>query len=56
MVMGTDGAIRTYIGAALRLGLTQDQIRELCFQQTFYIGTQNARHAKMLAEEVFLAN
>ena len=56
MVVGTDDAIRTYVGAALRLGLTQDQIRELCFQQTFYIGTQNARRAKMLAEEVFSAN
>jgi alkylhydroperoxidase/carboxymuconolactone decarboxylase family protein YurZ len=42
--------------AALRVGLTQDQIREICFHQTFYIGTQNARRAKMLAEEVFLAN
>ena len=55
MVMGTDSSIRTYVGAALRLGITKDQIRELCFQQTFYIGTQNARRAKMLAEEVFLA-
>ena len=55
MVMGTDSAIRTYIGAALRLGLTQDQIRELGVHETFYIGTHNARHAKAVAEEVFLA-
>lgn len=52
-IVGTDQAIRAYVGAALRVGLTEAQIREIFFHLTFYIGAPLARKAKALAEEVF---
>ena len=52
-VIGTDQSIRAYVGAALRVGLTETQIRELFFHLTFYTGAPLARKAKKLAEEVF---
>ncbi len=49
---GTDDAIRDYVGAALRLGLTAAQVREIMFHLSFYIGDSQARRGKALAEEV----
>lgn len=52
---GTDDAIRDYVGAALRLGLTAAQVREIMFHLSFYIGDSQARRGKALAEEVISA-
>ena len=49
---GTDDAIRDYVGAALRLGLTAANVREIMFHLSFYIGDSQARRGKALAEEV----
>jgi 4-carboxymuconolactone decarboxylase len=51
--IGTDNAIRNHVGGALNLGLTEQQINEIIFHQTFYIGVPKARRAKALAKEVF---
>ena len=55
-VVGTEDTIKAYVGAALRLGLTKDQIRELFFHLNFYVGDSIARKSKALAEEVFSSN
>ena len=51
--IGTDNALRNHIRGALNLGLTEQQINEIIFHQTFYIGVPKARRAKALAKEVF---
>ncbi|MFQ6028951.1 MAG: carboxymuconolactone decarboxylase family protein [Dehalococcoidia bacterium] len=51
--IGTDNAFRNHVRGALNVGLTEQQINELIFHQTFYIGVPKARHAKALAKEVF---
>lgn len=52
-VVGTDQAIATYVRAARNLGLTEEQIQELFFHLTFYIGISQARRATAIAKEVF---
>lgn len=50
--IGTDDGVRDYVGAALRVGLTAAQVREIMFHLSFYIGDSQARKCKALAEEV----
>ncbi len=52
-VVGADETIKDYVRAALRVGLTEAQVKELCLHLTFYIGVSLAERAKALAEEVF---
>ena len=51
--VGTEQTIRNYVGAALHLGLTENQVKELFFHLTFYTGFPRARRASTLADEVF---
>ena len=52
-VVGTDQAIGNYVRAARNLGLAEEQIKELFFHLTFYIGISQARRATAIAKEVF---
>jgi alkylhydroperoxidase/carboxymuconolactone decarboxylase family protein YurZ len=52
-VVGTDGTIGDYVRAALRLGYTKAQIRELFFHLSFYAGLSPARRASAVARQVF---
>ena len=52
-VVGTDQAIGAYVRAARNLSLTEEQIKELFFHLTFYIGISQARRATAIAKEVF---
>ena len=52
-IVGTDPTLANLIGAALRLGLTQAQIKELFLHLTFYTGIPPARKALEIARQVF---
>lgn len=52
-LVGTEQAMRNYIRAALRSGLTEAQIKELFFHLNFYIGISLSRKALSIAREVF---
>ena len=52
-VVGTDQAIRDYVGAGIRVGLSESQLRELFYHLTFYTGFPIARRCSELAREVF---
>jgi len=51
-VVGTERALVQYIGAALRLGFSAAQVKELFFHLSFYIGDSLARGAAALVREV----
>jgi len=51
-VVGTERALGQYIGAALRLGFSAAQVKELFFHLSFYIGDSLARGAAALVREV----
>ena len=51
-VVGTERALGQYIGAALRLGFSAAQVKELFFHLSFYIGDSLARGAVALVREV----
>jgi 4-carboxymuconolactone decarboxylase len=51
-VVGTERALGQYIGAALRLGFSTAQVKELFFHLSFYIGDSLARGAAALVREV----
>jgi 4-carboxymuconolactone decarboxylase len=52
-VVGMDRTLGQYIRAALRLGFTEAQIKELFFHLSFYTGVSLARSASAIAREVF---
>jgi 4-carboxymuconolactone decarboxylase len=52
-LVGTEQSIRAYTRAALNVGLTQAQIKELFFHLNFYIGQSLSRRALGIAREVF---
>lgn len=52
-LIGTEQSLRNYIRGALRVGLTQAQIKELFFHLNFYIGISLSRKALGMAREVF---
>jgi alkylhydroperoxidase/carboxymuconolactone decarboxylase family protein YurZ len=51
-LVGSERALSQYIRAALRLGFSAAQVKELCFHLSFYIGVSLARHAAALVGEV----
>jgi 4-carboxymuconolactone decarboxylase len=52
-LVGTERSIRNYTRAALNVGLTDAQIKELFFHLNFYIGQSLSRRALSIAREVF---
>jgi len=52
-IIGTDRTLANFIRAAVRLGLTETQVKELFFHLTFYIGVPPARRAMDLAKQIF---
>ncbi len=52
-LVGTNRSLRDHIRGALRIGMTEEQINELFFHLTFYTGESIARHARVIAREVF---
>ena len=50
--IGDEQALRNYIRAAIRVGLSQDEVKELFYHLTFYIGLPHARRGKTLANHV----
>ena len=50
--IGGEQALRNYIRAAIRVGLSQDEVKELFYHLTFYIGLPHARRGKTLANDV----
>jgi 4-carboxymuconolactone decarboxylase len=52
-LVGTEQSIRNYTRAALNVGLTDAQIKELFFHLNFYIGQSLSRRALSIAREVF---
>jgi 4-carboxymuconolactone decarboxylase len=51
-VVGTEGALGSYIRAALRLGFSDTQVKELFFHLSFYIGVSLAQRGAALVREV----
>jgi 4-carboxymuconolactone decarboxylase len=51
-IVGTERAIGLYIRAALRLGFTAAQIKELFFHLSFYTGVSVARRGSAIARQV----
>jgi 4-carboxymuconolactone decarboxylase len=51
-VVGTEGALGAYIRAALRLGFSDTQVKELFFHLSFYIGVSLAQRGAALVREV----
>ena len=49
---GDEQALRNYIRAAIRIGLSQEEVKELFYHMTFYIGVPRARRGKALANDV----
>lgn len=54
-VVGTDQALGHYVRAALRLGFTAAQIKDLFFHLSFYTGVSLARRGSAIARQVFNA-
>ena len=52
-LVATNRSLRDHIQGALRIGMTEDQINEIFFHLTFYTGESIARHARVIAREVF---
>jgi 4-carboxymuconolactone decarboxylase len=52
-IIGTDRTIANFIRAALRVGLSETQVKELFFHLTFYTGIPPARRAMALAKQIF---
>ena len=50
--IGDEQALRNYIRAAIRVGLSQDEVKELFYPLTFYIGLTHARRGDALANDV----
>ena len=50
--IGDEQSLRNYIRAAIRVGLSQDEVKELFYHLTFYIGLPHARRGKALANDV----
>ena len=51
-VVGTERALGHYIRAALRLGFSEEQIKELFFHLSFYTGVSLARRGAAITREV----
>jgi 4-carboxymuconolactone decarboxylase len=51
-VVGSERALGRYLRAALRLGFSAAQVKELCFHLSFYIGVSLARRAAALVGEL----
>ena len=51
--LGRERMIRNYLGAALRVGLSKEQLAELFFHLSFYTGFPAAWSANAIASEVF---
>jgi len=51
--IGDEQALRNYIRAAIRVGLSQEEVKELFYHMTFYISLPHARRGKTLANDVF---
>ncbi|MCY4367187.1 MAG: carboxymuconolactone decarboxylase family protein [Chloroflexi bacterium] len=52
-LVATNRSLRDHVQGALRIGMTEDQINEIFFHLTFYTGESIARHARVIAREVF---
>ena len=52
-VLGRERMLRNYVGAALRVGLSEAQVLELFFHLSFYTGFPAAWSAVAVAKEVF---
>ena len=52
-LVATNRSLRDHVRGALRIGLTEDEVNELFFHLTFYTGESIARHARVIAREVF---
>ena len=50
--IGDEQALRNYIRAAIRIGLSQEEVKELFYHLTFYNGVPHARRGKALANDV----
>ena len=50
--IGDEQALRNYIRAAIRVGLSQDEVKELFYHPIFYIDLPHARRGKALANDV----
>ena len=55
MTLGHDGEFQMHVRAALRNGLTVDEIREVLLHVAVYSGVPVANHAYALATEVLRA-
>ena len=52
-LVGTNRTLRDHIQGARRIGMTEQQINEIFFHLIFYTGESIARHARVIAREVF---
>ena len=52
-LVATNRSLRDHVRGALRIGMEEEQINELFFHLTFYTGESIARHARVIAREVF---
>lgn len=52
-LVGTNRSLRDHIRGARRIGMTEQQINEIFFHLIFYTGESIARHARVIAREVF---
>jgi len=50
--ISNEQALRNYIWAAIRVGLSRDEVKELFYHLTFYISLPHARRGKALANDV----
>jgi alkylhydroperoxidase/carboxymuconolactone decarboxylase family protein YurZ len=50
--VGDEQALRNYIRVAIRIELSQDEVKELFYHLTLYIGVPHARRGKALANDV----
>jgi alkylhydroperoxidase/carboxymuconolactone decarboxylase family protein YurZ len=51
--IGTELSLSNYIRAALRAGITQEQVKELFYHLTFYSGAPRSLNPAMIANQVF---
>ena len=52
-LVATNRSLRDHIRGARRIGMTEEQINEIFFHLTFYTGESIARHARVIAREVY---
>jgi len=50
--IGDEQALRNYVRAAIRVGLSQDEVKEMFYHVTFYIDLTHARRGDALANDV----